>query len=163
MQTPFKQTNVNSSENKFEIGIENTIDGISVAVVSFFGDIHLKELVDSCTQVLDLPDFVRNMPACFDFSQAMIDIDINSAEILFHYNAGIREKRGKEYQLALVFGDEMTKTLVDFYRLLNAMTNIDIDIFDGKEKAMNWLNRAHSFEIPTDIRSGQAGSFRPSH
>lgn len=108
-------------------------------LVEFFGSIELKELVDGMSAVTQHPEFEVNIPACFDFTQAIIDVDLAATEVVFNFGKGLGKKRGNDYQVAFVYGDELTKTLLNFYRLFFARTKIDVDIFDNRCSALSWI------------------------
>lgn len=112
-------------------------------VVSFTGEISLKEIVASISDTLRHQEFTKDMSACYDFSDAVLDIDINTLDVIFHFMAGLREKRGTHYQLALVYSDEITKTLFDFYRLMFARYTVDIEVFTHKSSALEWIKESH--------------------
>jgi hypothetical protein len=112
-------------------------------VVSFYGDISLKEIVASISDTLRHDEFSKNMSACYDFSDAALDIDINTLDVIFHFMTGLRERRGTHYQLALVYSDEITKTLFDFYRLMFSRYTVDIEMFTHKDRALEWIKESH--------------------
>lgn len=115
--------------------------------ISFTGNMELKGLIASFSAVIRHPDFYFNMPACYDFSKARADIDINTTEVIFHFVEGLRDKRGDDYQLAFIYSDEMTKALIDFYRLFFSRTCIDVEIFNQKSDAIEWIKE--SLKPPT--------------
>jgi hypothetical protein len=115
----------------------NAVEGI--ATISFIGVIRLKELVDSFSDLVRHPNFVTDMACCYDCRDGIVEVNLNETEIFYHFAAGMRDKRGSRYLLAFVYGDEMTKVLVQFYRLFLARTEIDVEIFNDKKKAMAWL------------------------
>jgi hypothetical protein len=112
-------------------------------VVAFTGEISLKEIVASISDTLRHQEFTKDMSACYDFSDAVLDIDINTLDVIFHFMSGLREKRGTHYQLALVYSDEITKTLFDFYRLMFARYTVDIEVFTHKNRALEWIKESH--------------------
>ena len=116
--------------------------------IDFKGGMELKGLIGSFSAVIRHPDFYFNMPACYNFSKATVDIDINSTEVIFHFVAGLRDKRGDNYQIAFIYSDEMTKTLVDFYRLYFSRTSIDVEIFSQKTDAIRWIKES---SIPATV------------
>ncbi len=126
-----------SYEQSFELYYEPES---KVMHIDFTGNMELKALIASFSAVIRHENFYINMPACYDFSNAFMDIDINSIEVIFHFVAGLRDKRGDSYQLAFVYADEMTKALVDFYRLFFSRTSIDVEIFNNKADAIEWIN-----------------------
>jgi hypothetical protein len=129
------------NENSFKIEFDSDY---GCFVVKYNGVIELKDLIDSFSEVIKHPAFEINMPACYDFTDAIVDIDINTTEIFYHFAAGLRDKRGNDYQLAFVYSDEMTKTLVNFYRLFFSRTSIDVEIFNNGETALNWIKESKS-------------------
>ncbi len=112
-------------------------------VVAFTGEISLKEIVASISDTLRHQEFTKDMSACYDFSDAVLDIDINTLDVIFHFMSGLREKRGTHYQLALVYSDEITKILFDFYRLMFARYTVDIEVFTRKSRALEWIKESH--------------------
>ena len=108
--------------------------------VDFYGDIHFKDIIDSLSAVIRHNEFRFNMPACYDFTNALVDIDINMIEIIYHFLVGLSDKRGNQYPLALVYSDEMTKTLFNFYRLFFSRSKIDIESFKNKDTALEWIS-----------------------
>ena len=112
-------------------------------VLAFTGEISLKEIVASISDTLRHQEFTKDMSACYDFSDAVLDIDINTLDVIFHFMSGLREKRGTHYQLALVYSDEITKTLFDFYRLMFARYTVDIEVFTHKNRALEWIKESH--------------------
>lgn len=122
--------------NGYEVEVDVEYD---YALVSFVGVVHLKELVDSYSSFIRHPQFRKNMNCCYDFSNALVEINLNETEIFYHFSSGLREKRGEEYKLAFVYGDEMTKMLSQFYRLFLSRTHIELQLFDQSESAVSWL------------------------
>lgn len=110
--------------------------------VDFFGNIELKDVVDSFSSVIRHEKFSINMPGCYDFTNAILDIDINDTEVVFHFVAGLAKKRGSEYLLAFIYSDEMTKTLMDFYRLAFSRTSIDVETFSNRDIAVEWIKES---------------------
>jgi len=137
--------NLNSKTSPFELRYDPQN---AIMHIEFSGDLDLKDLIDSFSAVIRHEQFVVDMPACYDFTNARMDIDINATEVIFHFVAGLREKRGNHYQLAFVYGDEMTKALVDFYRLFFSRTSIDVEIFRNRETAVEWIKES---QIPSTI------------
>lgn len=125
-----------SYEQSFDIHYEPES---KVMHIDFTGNMELKALIASFSAVIRHEDFYINMPACYDFSNAIMDIDINATEVIFHFVSGLRDKRGDKYLLTFVYADEMTKALVDFYRLFFSRTSIDIEIFNNKADAIEWI------------------------
>ncbi|WP_444995175.1 hypothetical protein [Aliikangiella sp. IMCC44359] len=111
------------------------------AYLSFFGTVCLKELVDSFSSLIRHPKFEKNMASCFDFTHSIVELTLNQTEIFYHFVNGLRETRGNSYRLAAVCGDEMTKMLVQFYRLYLSRSEVDIQIFEQKVTAKNWLEQ----------------------
>ena len=46
--------------------------------IHFTGNMELKALIASFSDVIRHPDFYIDMPACYDFTDAVMDIDINA-------------------------------------------------------------------------------------
>jgi len=138
-QSIFDEFDIAESEQSFSLEFDPKS---KIMHISFTGSMELKGLVASFSAVIRHPDFYFNMPACYDFSQARMDIDINTTEVIFHFVAGLRDKRGGDYQLAFVYADEMTKALVDFYRLFFSRTSIDVEIFNQKSDAIEWIKES---------------------
>lgn len=134
------ELDLSASESGFELAYETESKSM---LVEFSGQLEIKELIASFSAVIRHEYFYKNMPACYDFTNAIIDIDINSTEVIFHFVAGLRDKRGSEYSLAFVYDDEMTKALVDFYRLFFSRTSIDVDIFDNRSDAIQWIKEGY--------------------
>lgn len=128
-----------SAEHGFDLQFDS---GSKIMHIKFTGNMELKGLIASFSAVIRHPLFYFNMPACYDFSNAVMDIDINSTEVIFHFVAGLRGKRGDDYQIAFIYSDEMTKVLVDFYRLFFSRTSIDVEVFDLKSKAIEWIKES---------------------
>jgi len=114
----------------------------SYMYIEYFGDMKLKQLIDSFSEVIRHENFITDMPACYDFSNAMMDINIPSTEIIYHFVEGLSSKRGNDYQLAFVYADEMTKALCNFYRLFYSRKNIDVETFKNKETAIEWIKES---------------------
>ncbi|TQV89615.1 hypothetical protein [Aliikangiella coralliicola] len=125
-----------NTAEKYFVEIDSTN---SLAHLVYFGSITLKDVVGSFSALIRHPDFVHNMDACYDLSQAIVEIDLNETEIFSHFVEGLRDRRGANYRIAFICGDEMTKMLVDFYRLFLARTDIELFNTDTKSSAMDWL------------------------
>ncbi|MBV1911819.1 MAG: hypothetical protein KUG78_21175 [Kangiellaceae bacterium] len=110
-----------------------------IMVTQFYGEIYLKDIIDSLSTVIRHREFVVNMSACYDFTHATIDIDISTTEIVFHFLTGLADKRGTQYQMALVYADEMTKAIFDFYRLTLSRTDVDVELFKNRATAIDWI------------------------
>ena len=124
----------------FADGFEVEIDvEHNFGLVSFAGVVHLKELVDSYSSFIRHPQFKKNMNCCYDFANALVEINLNETEIFYHFTAGLKEKRGDGYKLAFVYGDEMTKMLSQFYRLFLSRTQIELQLYDHSDEAISWL------------------------
>ncbi len=130
---------ISCSQQNFELNFDPES---KIMHIIFIGNMELKGLIASFSAVIRHPDFYFNMPACYDFSNATMDIDINSTEVIFHFVAGLRSKRGDDYQIAFIYSDEMTKALVDFYRLFFSRTSIDVELFDKKPDAVEWIKES---------------------
>ena len=130
------QLNIASSQQNFELSFDPES---KIMHIIFTGNMELKGLIASFSAVIRHPDFYFNMPACYDFSTATVDIDINTTEVIFHFVAGSSKKRGDDYQIAFIYSDEMTKALVDFYRLFFSRTSIDVEVFDKMPDAIEWI------------------------
>jgi hypothetical protein len=111
-------------------------------VIQFFQTVTLKELVDSFSELVRHPKFVKNMSACYDMRRAFVEVDIKETEIFYHFSAGMSEKRGADYRLAFVYGDEMTKMLAEFYRLFLSRTHIEVEISDSYKQTLSWLEKS---------------------
>ena len=116
--------------------------------VEYFGDMKLKEIIDSFSEVVRHKAFKPDMAACYDFSNATIDVDMSVTEIIFHFVDGMSDKRGEDYQLAFVCSDEMTEALCHFYRLFYSRKNIDVETFKNTETAIEWIRES---KTPTSI------------
>ena len=124
----------------YEVFIDND-EG--VAHIVFGGVIRLKELVDSFSELIRHPDFIKDIACCYDCTNALVEVNLTETEIFYHFAAGLRQKRGDKYSLAFVYSDEMTKVLVQFYRLFLARTEIDVELFEHKSNAISWLKEEH--------------------
>ena len=116
-------------------------------IASFFGHISLNQLLDCYSAILQMPEFTRNINACFDFGAAIVEIDLKETENFYHFASGLREKRGENYELAMVYGDPMTKMLLDFYKLFLVRTQVHVGVFDTRERALAWLEQ----QAPADL------------
>jgi len=110
--------------------------------VEYFGDMKLKSLIDSFSELIRHKNFQKNMAACYDFSNAVMDIDMPSTEVIYHFVEGLGSKRGDDYQLAFVCSDEMTKALCNFYRLFYSRKKIDVETFKNKATAIEWIKES---------------------
>ena len=110
--------------------------------IKFDGIMSLKELVDGFSAVLRHKDFFYNMPACYDFSNAIVEIDINETEVIYHFAFGLMDKRGREYQLAFVYADGLAEAMINFYRLFFSRTLIDVEMFRNKLTAVEWIKES---------------------
>jgi|GEM_PF-2890047 len=120
----------------FEVYIDTQDD---IAHIQLVGIIKIKELVDSFSALIRHPDFHKNIACVYDCTQALIEVNLTETEIFYHFAAGLRDKRGDQYPLAFIYGDEMTKMLVQFYRLFLARTEIDVELFYDKSEAIIWV------------------------
>jgi len=111
-----------------------------IVQISFHGVMRLKELVDSFSEIIRHPDFEVNMSACYDLSNAMVDLDLKQTEIFFHFASGLRGKRGDSYKISFVYGDNMARMLVNFYQLFLAHSQIEIYITENSVEALDWLS-----------------------
>ncbi|MGX5174805.1 hypothetical protein ACUR5C_12355 [Aliikangiella sp. IMCC44653] len=111
-------------------------------VVQFFNRVTLKELVDSFSALVRHPKFEKNMSACYDMRCAFVEVDLKETEIFYHFAAGMIDKRGADYRLAFVYGDEMTKMLAEFYRLFLSRTQIEVEISDCYNQTLQWLEKS---------------------
>lgn len=110
--------------------------------IDFFGEIVLKDLVDSFSELIRHEKFVINIPGCYDFTDAILEVDINDTELVFQFVTGLMKKRGGEYPLAFIYSDEMTKAMLDFYRLSFSRTSIDVEIFNNRDIAVEWVKES---------------------
>lgn len=140
-QSILDEFDIASSEQSFNLEFDQES---KIMHIGFAGNMELKGLIASFSAVVRHPDFYYNMPACYDFSKATMDIDINSTEVIFHFVAGMSNKRGDDYQIAFIYSDEMTKALVDFYRLFFSRTSIDVEIFNQKSDAIEWIKESRT-------------------
>ncbi|MCW8875860.1 MAG: hypothetical protein OQK51_02280 [Kangiellaceae bacterium] len=128
----------NTLPHQIQIDKENNL-----ATLTFVGHIGIKQFADSFSELIRHKDFVQNMNACYRLENAYVDLNINDTEILFHFAAGMRDKRGDQYQLAFVYKDEMTKMLVEFYRLFLVRTDIEVLTTPSIQEAQSWLIHSH--------------------
>ncbi len=131
-----KASVVTTNAKSFEVDFD--LDN-KIMILRFYGVIDLKDMIDSLSTGIRHQEFEYNMSACCDFSQATVDVEMSAAEVIFHFLTGLREKRGDEYHLALVYSDEITKTLMDYYRLAFSRSKIDVELFQSFEAARNWI------------------------
>lgn len=120
----------------FSININKTHRTI---YLTFYGTLGLKELVDSFSQIIRHPDFEANMSACYDLSNALVELDLKETEIFFHFASGLRDKRGDNYKLSFIYADDMTRMLVNFYQLFLARSQIEVFSTENPEEASAWL------------------------
>ncbi|MET1256215.1 hypothetical protein [Aliikangiella maris] len=121
------------------------------AYLSYWGVVRLFDLVDSFSLLLRDLRFKKNMAICFDFTDAMVELTLNDTEIFYHFMYGMQHKLGNSYRLAFVYGDDMTKMLLDFYRLFFARTNIDMQIYSHRFLAKLWLEEPAETSTDTTI------------
>jgi hypothetical protein len=131
-----KTSTVNTKKTNYKIDFDLTN---KIMITSFFGIVDLKDIIDSLSAGIRQNEFEINMSACFDFTNATVDADISATEIVFHFLTGLQDRRGNEYHLALVYSDEITKTLMDYYRLAFSRSKVDVELFQNKDAAMNWI------------------------
>lgn len=123
-------------ESSFEVSVDTDS---KIATITLAGVVNLKQLVDSFSELVRHPDFEKNICCCYDCRQALIEVNLTETEIFYHFSAGMRSKRGTDYNIAFVKGDEMTGMLVQFYRLFLVRCNIEIELFSSKDEALSWL------------------------
>jgi len=131
-----KTNSIIAEKDCFKIDFDTTN---KIMILRFYGVIGLKDMIDSLSTGIRHQEFEFNMSACCDFSEATLDVDISATEVIFHFLTGLRDKRGDEYHLALVYSDEITKTLMDYYRLAFSRTKVDVELFRNTEAAHNWI------------------------
>lgn len=116
----------------------------NLATLTFTGYVGIKDFADSFSELTRHEDFIHNMNACYRLEDAFVDLNINDTEVLFHFASGMREKRGNHYLLAFVYKDEMTKMLVEFYRLFLVRTDIEVLTTPSAQEAQSWLTHSHA-------------------
>ena len=107
--------------------------------LTFNGMVGLKDFADSFSAIIRHPEFVKNMHCCYDLSNAEVEMNLNDTEICFHFTSALRDKRGSNYVLVFVCNDELTKMMVNFYRLFLVQTKVDVRIEKDFEKALQWI------------------------
>lgn len=129
-------SSVTTEKNCFKVDFD-TIN--KIMILRFHGVIDLKDMIDSLSTGIRHQEFEYNMSACCDFSEATVDIELSATEVIFHFLTGLRDKRGDEYHLALVYSDEITKALMDYYRLAFSRSKIDVELFRNYQAAIDWI------------------------
>ncbi len=115
-----------------------------VFIAKFNCDVGLRELLDCYSDYVKHPSFIKNMAVCYDFSDCVVDMDVNATELFYQFSTGMRDKRGDSYQLAFVCVDSLTKISVELYRLMLSRTKIDVEIFDNLAIALDWIKETKS-------------------
>lgn len=131
---------VGKIESSYAASFRISINKIhQTAYLTFYGALSLKELVDSFSQLIRHPDFEVNMSACYDLSNALVELDLKETEIFFHFASGLRDKRGDNYKLSFIYADDMTRMLVNFYQLFLARSHIEVFSTENPDEASAWL------------------------
>jgi hypothetical protein len=143
-----KKSVITADKNYFKVDFDTSN---KIMFLRFYGVIDLKDMIDSLSTGIRHQEFEYNMSACCDFSQATVDVDISATEVIFHFLMGLKDKRGDEYHLALVYSDEITKALMDFYRLAFSRSKIDVELFKSIELATDWLISSQNECSVTDL------------
>jgi len=107
--------------------------------IEFFGTVKVKQLLDAYSALFKHEKFHTEQNGIIDFSKAVVDVDLNETEIFYHFASGFREQRGENYLLALVYGDEMTKMLLNFYKLFLVRTQIEVEVLDSVAASEQWI------------------------
>ena len=131
-----KANTITTEKSNFEISFD--VDN-KIMFLKFYGIVDLKDMIDSHSTGIIHQELENNMSACCDLTEATVDVDISATEIIFHFLIGLKEKRGDEYHLALVYSDEITKALMDYYRLAFSRTKVDVELFRNTQAAINWI------------------------
>lgn len=126
----------NATSAIFDIYIDKKYQTV---FITLSGLVVLQDLIEAFSATLNHPDFEVNMSCIYDMRDAILDSDIKEAEIMSHYTSGFSHQRGKSYLLAFVVTEEMTKMLVEFYRLLLTQTDIQVCVTDEMTKAIQWI------------------------
>jgi hypothetical protein len=109
------------------------------AKIEFFGAVTLSSFERAFTDLVKNNDFRANLNACYDFSGAIIELDIMDIENHANYIAEQFRERGSIYQLALVSDDTFNTALLNIFQIHLSKTSIEVEVFGSTRQAEIWL------------------------
>ena len=100
-----------------------------------------ESLNDAYIKLLEHPNFVYNINACYDFLDAYPDMEMSDIEEHALFVSRLHQQRGNDYKVALVTSDPLTTALLKAFNLLTTKNNLKAKLFNDKDRAKRWLAR----------------------
>lgn len=108
--------------------------------LTFRGDVTLDCLNSSFIRLIEHPQFIYNVDACYDYRLAHPDLEMSEIEEHAQFVAQYLTKRGRDYKLAMVADDTLNTALLSVYKLLISKTPVEAEVFSSKISAIRWLS-----------------------
>ena len=110
-----------------------------LAELKFSGKVTLDLINGSFLKLIDHPSFTTNMNACYDYSDAIIEVNMRDIEAHSQFVMQNLPKRGFNYKLAFVSNETLNNALLNVYILKISKSNVETKIFAKKKQASQWL------------------------
>lgn len=131
-------TNFDSQASSLPFKI-TIVKRLGFAKIEFFGAVTLSSIERAFTDLVNNVDFRANLNACYDFSGAIVELDIMDIENHANYIAEQFRERGSIYQLALVSDDTFNTALLNIFQIHLSKTSIEVEVFGSARQAETWL------------------------
>lgn len=122
----------------FYIGIDINV---SIADITFSSNITLPVLNASFMELIEHPNFKRNINACYDYSDIYIDLEMPEIQQHAQLVVAYGDKRGRNYKVAMVANETLNTALLGVYKLMTAKSPVEAEVFTTKKQALKWLNQ----------------------
>ncbi|MBV1911820.1 MAG: hypothetical protein KUG78_21180 [Kangiellaceae bacterium] len=132
-----KLASQNVASTRYKIKVDSQND---YAVIRFLGGVTLELANSAFLDLLDHRSFRQNMDACYDFTGAIIEMDMKELEQHAEFVAQHLHQRGSHYKLAMVTDETLNSALLSVYKLLISKTSVDAEVFGSTKQSLVWLN-----------------------
>lgn len=110
-----------------------------LAELTFTGSVTLDLINGAFLKLIDHPSFITNMSACYDYSDAIIEVNMPDIEAHSQFVMRNSTKRGSHYKLALISNETLNCALLNVYMVKISKSDVEAKLFANKKQASQWL------------------------
>lgn len=107
--------------------------------IVFHHGVSIEMLNQAFVKMVEHQDFEFNINACYDYINAFPEMDVSELENHADFISQWKHRRGNNYKLALVAGDNLSAALLHVYKLSISKTPVEAEVFSRKSQAIHWL------------------------
>ena len=111
----------------------------ALAVLTFSGSVTLDLINGAYLKLIDHPSFITNMNACYDYSDAIIEINMRDLEAHSQFVLRNLSIRGSHHKLAFVSNETLNSGILNVYKVKISKSDIEAKLFANKQQAIQWL------------------------